>query len=66
MPIWVVLFYAFVHTVFNQEELLKAMLDEKAFLFKPPWVDWTILKRIVKKAKQKNRKFDLPTTTAVR
>ena len=57
LPIWVVLLYAFVHTVFNQEELLKAMLDEKALLFKPPWVDWTILKRIIKKAKQKKQKI---------
>ena len=30
LPIWVVLLYAFVHVVFNQEELLKAMLDKKS------------------------------------
>lgn len=39
LPIWVVLLYAYVHVVFNQEELLKAMLDKKAFLLQPPWVD---------------------------
>ena len=36
LPIWVVLLYAFVHVVLNQEELLKAMANEKAFLFNPP------------------------------
>ena len=41
LPIWVVLLYSFVHVMFNQEQLLKAMVDEKAFLFKPPWVNWT-------------------------
>ena len=57
LPIWVVLLYTFVHVVFNQEELLKAMLDKKAFLFKPPWVNWTRLKAIIRKAKQNEQKI---------
>ena len=36
VPLWVLLFYAYVHTMFNQEKLLKAMVDNKALLFKPP------------------------------
>ena len=48
LPIWVVLMYSFVHVMFNQEELLKEMLDKKAFLCKPPWVDWTVLKAIIR------------------
>ena len=57
LPIWVVLLYTFVHVMFNQEELLKAMLDKKAFLFKPPWVNWTRLKAIIRKAKQNKQKI---------
>lgn len=52
LPIWVVLSYSFVHVMFNQEHLLKAMVDEKAFLFKPPWVNWTRLTAIIRKAKK--------------
>ena len=47
-----VLLYAYVHVVFNQEELDKAMLDKKAFLLQPPLVDWTRLKNVISKAKQ--------------
>ena len=36
LPLWVQLSYAYVHTVFNQEHLLRAMLREKVFLFKSP------------------------------
>ena len=55
LPIWVVLLYSFVHVMFNQEQVLKAMVDEKAFLFKPPWVNWTRLKAIIRKAKKTTR-----------
>ena len=52
LPLWVVLLYAYVHVVFNQESLLKAMLREKVFLFKSPWVDWAALVQVINKAKR--------------
>ena len=57
LPIWVVLAYAFVHVMFNQEKLLKSMIDEKAFLFKPPWINWTTLRDIINKAKKQQQKI---------
>ena len=55
LPIWVILLYAFVHAMFNQEELLKAMLDKNAFLCKPQWVDWARLGYISREAKRNNQ-----------
>ena len=64
--LWVVLFYAYVHTMFNQGKLLKEMLDKKALLFRPPWVDWTKLANVIRKAKQKNGKLGRPIIIASR
>ena len=44
--------YAYVHVMFNQEDLLKKCVDKKAFLFKSPWIDWTTLTNIIRKAKK--------------
>ena len=49
LPLRVLLAYAHSHAVFNQEPLLKAFIDRKAFLFKTPWFDWQMLQSIVKK-----------------
>ena len=48
----VLLAYAHTHVVFNQDHLLQSFIEQKAFLFKPPWFDWQLLQSIVKKAKQ--------------
>ena len=54
MPTSAVLCYCFVHVVFNQQYLLEAMVKEKAFLFRQPWVDWERLHEIVARAKARN------------
>ena len=51
LPMRVLLAYAHTHVVFNQEPLLKAFIDRKAFLFKAPWFDWQLLQSIVQKHK---------------
>ena len=51
LPMRVLLAYAHAHVVFNQEPLLKAFIDRKAFLFKAPWFDWQLLQSIVQKHK---------------
>ena len=66
VPLWVLLFYAYEHIMFKQGKLLKAMLDKKALLFRPPWVDWTKLANVIRKAKQKNEKLGRPPITASR
>ena len=38
--------------MFNQDHLRQSFIEQKAFLFKPPWFDWQLLKSMVKKAKQ--------------
>ena len=53
LPPWVQLSYSYVHVMFNQEHLLRAMLQEKVFLFKSPWMDWVKLATIINKAKKK-------------
>ena len=55
LPLWVQLSYAYVHVMFNQEHLLRAMLQEKVFLFKSPWMDWVKLATVINKAKKTNR-----------
>ena len=40
------------HVVSNQEHLLRKFIEQKAFLFKPPWFNWQKLQNIVKKSKQ--------------
>ena len=52
LPLRVLLAYAHTHAVFSQHELLHNFIEQKAFLFKPPWFDWQLLQSIVKKAKQ--------------
>ena len=66
VPLWVLLFYAYVHTMFNQGKLLKAMLDKKALLFRPQSVDWTKLANFIRKAEQKNKQLCRPIITASR
>ena len=44
----------------------QAMLDKKALLFRPPWVDWTKLANVIRKAKQKHEKLGRPIITASR
>ena len=57
LPLRVLLAYAHTHVVFNQEPLLKAFIDKKAFLFKAPWFDWQMLQSIVRKHKDAGEKF---------
>ena len=57
LPLRVLLAYAHTHVVFNQEPLLKAFIDRKAFLFKAPWFDWQMLQSIVKRHKGANKKW---------
>ena len=52
MPLCVQLSYSYVHVMFNQEHLLRAMLQEKVFLFKSPWMDWVKLATVINKAKK--------------
>ena len=49
LPLRVLLAYAHTHVVFNQEPLIKAFIDRKAFLFAAPWFDWQLLQSIVQK-----------------
>ena len=51
LPTSVLLGYAYVHVVFNQTHLLRAILEENAFTFESPWVDWIKLRTIVERAK---------------
>ena len=51
LPLRVLLAYAHTHVVFNQECLLKAFIERKAFLFKTPWFDWQLLQSIVEEHK---------------
>ena len=53
LPLRQLLAYAHTHVVFNQDNLLRSFVQQKAFLFKPPWFDWQLLQSIVKKSKQK-------------
>ena len=57
LPLCVLLAYAHTHVVFNQEHLLQSFIEQRAFLFKPPWFDWQLLQSIVKKAKQKGQRY---------
>ena len=52
LPLGVLLAYAHTHVVFNQSHLLHNFIEQKAFLFKPPWFDWQKLQSIVNKAKE--------------
>ena len=51
LPTKVILGYAYIHVVFNQQHLLKAMVKEKALTFRSPWVDWEKLNKIASRAK---------------
>ena len=51
LPLRVLLAYAHTHVVFNQDHLLRSFIDQKAFLFKPPWFNWRLLQSIVNKSK---------------
>ena len=57
LPLRILLAYAHTHVVFNQDHLLRSFIEQKAFLFKPPWFDWQLLQSIVKKAKQTRQKY---------
>ena len=57
LPLQVLLAYAHTHVVFNQDHLLRSFIEQKAFLFKPPWFNWQLLQSIVKKSKQKGQRF---------
>ena len=52
LPLGVLLAYAHTHVVFNQSHLLHSFIEQKAFLFKPPWFNWQKLQSIVNKAKE--------------
>ena len=54
MPTSAVLGYCYIHVVFNQRHLLEAMIKEKAFMFRQPWVDWKRLHKVVARAKAQN------------
>ena len=43
--------------MFNQDHLLHDFIQQKAFLFKPPWFDWQLLQSIVQKAKQAGQRI---------
>ena len=51
LPLRQLLAYAHTHVVFNQDHLLRSFIDQKAFLFKPPWFDWQVLQSIVQEVK---------------
>jgi len=55
LPTKVILGYGYIHVVFNQPHLLKAMVKEKAFTFRSPWVNWKKLQKIVSRAKADNQ-----------
>ena len=52
----VVLLYAFVHTMFNQADILEAFIQHKALLFKSPWVDWESMHTVVASARRTGQK----------
>ena len=52
LPMRAILGYSQIHVTFNQEHLLKQFVEDKAFLFKKPWVDWERLAQIVAQAKK--------------
>jgi len=49
-----ILGYSMIHVVFNQEHILVELIRRKAFIFKPPWVDWKRVELVVGAAKKKN------------
>ena len=51
LPLRVLLAYAHTHVVFNQEPILKAIIERKAFLCRAPWFDWQLLQSIVEEHK---------------
>jgi len=51
LPTRAILGYSLIHVVFNQRHLLQSMVDKKAFLFKKPWVNWVVLRKVVAEAK---------------
>ena len=51
LPLRVLLAYAHTHVVFNQEPILKAIIEPKAFLCRAPWFDWQLLQSIVEEHK---------------
>ena len=55
LPTKVILGYGYIHVVFNQPHLLKAMVKEKAFTFRSPWVNWKQLQKIVSRARADNQ-----------
>ena len=55
LPLRQLLAYAHTHVVFNQDHLLRRFIDQKAFLFKPPWFDWQVLQSIVQEVKQRGQ-----------
>ena len=57
LPLGVLLAYAHTHVVFNQDHLLQSFIQQKAFLFKPPWFDWQLLQSIVQKSKQAGQRI---------
>ena len=56
LPLRALLAYAHTHVVFNQDHLLLSFIEQKAFLFKPPWFDWQLLQSIVEKSKQRGQR----------
>lgn len=55
LPIAAVLTIAFIHVVFNQRHLLEAMVEEKVFAKKKPWVHWDRLTKVIRAANAKGR-----------
>ncbi len=55
LPTSAILGYSYIHVVFNQQCLLKAMVKEKAFIFRSPWVDWKKLEKIIGRNKKQKR-----------
>ena len=53
LPTRAILGYSYIHVTFNQEHLLKQFVEDKAFLFRKPWVDWERLAQIVARAKKR-------------
>ena len=43
--------------MFNQDHLLHRFVEQKAFLFKPPWFDWQLLQSIVEKSKRTGQRW---------
>ena len=55
LPLRQLLANAHTHVVFNQDHLLRSFIDQKAFLFKPPWFDWHVLQSIMQEVKQRGQ-----------